>query len=328
MNDVLRTPPKATNIPILNMTPLYTGAGIEKLAREVNKACKRTAFFYVTNHGVSKQTVDSVMQASQIFFEQPVEARMRSLKDKFHRGYLPFGTTRYPGQGPDLKDSYDVGIDLPLDDPDVAAGLPLHGPNQWPELKDFRVPVENYFSAIHRLGLHLLEILALSLDLDKKFFTQYYSKPTVLLRLMHYLPQSTSLAPDSIGATAHTDFGLMTILHQDSLGGLEIQLPDGKWISAPSIPETFVVNLGQLMARWTNDIYRATTHRVINRSDKERYSMPFFFNPNHYAEVQCIPSCHSKEKPPRYPTVFAGEHIADLVQKNQNFKQLEKTSAA
>ena len=147
------------------------------------------------------------------------------------------------------------------------------------------------------------------------------------MRMMHYLPQSASLSTDSIGATAHTDFGLMTILHQDSLGGLEIQLPEGKWISAPSIPGTFVVNLGQLMARWTNDIYRATTHRVINRSNSDRYSIPFFFNPNHYAEVQCISKCQSKERPPRYPTVFAGEHIADLVQKNQDFRRPQEVGS-
>ena len=326
MNDANLIPPTGKNIPILDMTPLYTGQNIRDLALEVNEACKQTAFFYVKNHGIAQSTIDSVMEASRLFFGQPVKTRMLSIKDQFHRGYLPFGTTRYPGQGPDLKDSYDVGIDLPLDDPDVIANLPLHGPNQWPNLANFREPVETYFSAVHNLGLHLLEILAVSLELKQDFFTQYYSKPTVLMRMMHYLPQSASLSTDSIGATAHTDFGLMTILHQDTLGGLEIQLPNGKWISAPSIPGTFVVNLGQLMARWTNDIYRATTHRVINRSNDERYSIPFFFNPNHYAEVHCISSCQSKERPPRYPAVFAGEHIAHLVQKNQNFRRLQETN--
>ena len=219
-----------------------------------------------------------------------------------------------------------MGIDLPLDDPQVKAGLPLHGPNQWPDLENFRTPVETYFTAIHQLGLQLLEVFALSLNIDQQFFTQYYTKPTVLMRMMHYLPQSSSLSSNSIGATAHTDFGLMTILNQDNLGGLEIQLLDGSWISAPSIPGTFVVNIGQLMARWTNDVYKATTHRVINRSNKERYSIPFFFNPNHYANVQCIPSCQSPERPPKYSEVLAGEHIANLVARNQDFAKPTKNN--
>ena len=324
MSNVTAAPPTGKNLPIIDMSSLQTGIGIKELAGKVNEACKGTSFFLVANHGIPENIIDSAMQASRLFFEQPIEARMKSLKDEFHRGYLPFGTTQYPGQGPDLKDTFDVGIDLPLDDPQVKAGLPLHGPNQWPDLENFRTPVETYFTAIHQLGLQLLEVFALSLNIDQQFFTQYYTKPTVLMRMMHYLPQSSSLSSNSIGATAHTDFGLMTILNQDNLGGLEIQLLDGSWISAPSIPGTFVVNIGQLMARWTNDVYKATTHRVINRSNKERYSIPFFFNPNHYAKVQCIPSCQSPERPPKYSDVLAGEHIANLVAKNQDFTKPTK----
>ena len=324
MSNVTAAPPTGKNLPIIDMSSLQTGIGIKELAGKVNEACKGTSFFLIANHGIPENIIDSAMQASRLFFEQPIEARMKSLKDEFHRGYLPFGTTQYPGQGPDLKDTFDVGIDLPLDDPQVKAGLPLHGPNQWPDLENFRTPVETYFTAIHQLGLQLLEVFALSLNIDRQFFTQYYTKPTVLMRMMHYLPQSSSLSSNSIGATAHTDFGLMTILNQDNLGGLEIQLLDGSWISAPSIPGTFVVNIGQLMARWTNDVYKATTHRVINRSNKERYSIPFFFNPNHYAKVQCIPSCQSPERPPKYSDVLAGEHIANLVAKNQDFTKPTK----
>ncbi|SVD45817.1 uncharacterized protein METZ01_LOCUS398671, partial [marine metagenome] len=130
MNDVNFIPPAGKDIPILDMTPLSTGGNIGNLAREMNEACKQTAFFYVKNHGIAQSTIDSVMEASKLFFGQPIKTRMLSIKDQFHRGYLPFGTTQYPGQGPDLKDSYDVGIDLPLGDPDVIADLPLHGPNQ------------------------------------------------------------------------------------------------------------------------------------------------------------------------------------------------------
>ena len=212
MHRVNISPPAGEHIPTLDLGLLNSERGVQLLAKQMNEACTQTGFFYVVNHEISQTVIESVMLASKLFFEQPIEIRMRSIKDEFHRGYLPFGTTQYPGQGPDLKDSFDIGIDLPKDHPDVQAGLPLHGPNQWPELKNFKAPTTKYFSAILNLGLRLLEIFAQSLGLDKTFFTQFYSRPTVLMRMMHYLPQTTSLSTNSIGATAHTDFGLITIL--------------------------------------------------------------------------------------------------------------------
>jgi len=245
---------------------------------------------------------------------------MKTVKNEFHRGYLPIGTTQFPGRSPDLKDSFDIGVDLPLDDPDVISSLPLHGPNQWPDLTDFRKPAEDYFSAVHGFGMRLLEALALSLQLAPDFFVRHYEKPTILMRLMHYPPQDQASDEGSIGATAHTDFGLATVLYQDPSGGLELQLPDGNWISAPFIADTLVVNLGQLMCRWTNDVYRAALHRVVNRRSQDRFSIPFFFNPDHHAPVECIASCQSPERPPRYPPVRAGEYISQLVQKNQDYQ--------
>tara|TARA_Y100001001_G_C7953231_1_gene289799 strand:+ start:108 stop:1091 length:984 start_codon:yes stop_codon:yes gene_type:complete len=314
------SPPVAEDIPILDMAPSLKDRGSSGLALKVKAACEKTAFFYVKNHGVTQATINGAMDASKRFFEQSLEVKMKVEKDRFHRGYLPLGTTQYPGQGPDLKDSFDVGIDLPLNDPDVIAGLPLHGPNQWPDLENFQDPIETYFKSVHTFGLKLLEILAVSLQLESHFFVQHYEKPTILMRLMHYLPQNQAKHSGSIGATPHTDFGLVTVLHQDPLGGLELQLPSGEWVSAPFIPGTFVVNLGQLMARWTNDIYCATPHRVVNRTSQDRYSIPFFFNPTHRARVECISTCQNTARPARYPPVLAGEHISRLVQINQDFK--------
>ena len=320
MENFSEIPPIAKDVPVLDMAPLMRNKDTSHLVRELQAACEGTAFFYAINHGVPQPTIDAAVEASRRFFEQPIDVRMKVEKDQFHRGYLPAGTTQYPGRGPDLKDSFDVGVDLPLDDPDVIAGLPLHGPNQWPNLSNFREPIQAYFASVHGFGLKLLEGLATSLHLTSNFFLRHYTKPTILMRLMHYPPQKESVSKDSIGATPHTDFGLATVLHQDPSGGLEIQMPEGKWVSAPFIPGTFVVNLGQLMARWTNDIYRATPHRVVNRRTQDRYSIPFFFNPNHHALVECIPTCHNAERPPRYPPVLAGEHIAGLVKINQDYQ--------
>ena len=316
-------PRRAAEVPVLDMASAVSGKDLDALAHEVRTACENMAFFYVRNHGVPQAVIEGALAASRRFFAQPLEARMAVLKDRFHRGYLPLGTTHYPGRGPDLKDSFDIGLDLPLDDPDVIAGLPLHGPNQWPELEDFRKPVEVYFSAVRDFGMRLLRVFARSLEVEDDFFTKHYNKPTITMRLLHYPPQSAAEVPDSIGAHAHSDYGLTTVLAQDPSGGLELQKPDGSWIAAPYVPGTFVVNLGDLMARWTNDVYRSNQHRVVNRLGTERYSIPFFFNPNHGALVECIPTCTGSARPPLYLAVKAGEYVADKIRTNQGFRSPE-----
>ncbi len=316
-------PRRAAEVPVLDMASAVSGKDLDALAHEVRTACENMAFFYVRNHGVPQAVIEGALAASRRFFAQPLEARMAVLKDRFHRGYLPLGTTHYPGRGPDLKDSFDIGLDLPLDDPDVIAGLPLHGPTPWPDLEDFRKPVEVYFSAVRDFGMRLLRVFARSLEVEDDFFTKHYSKPTITMRLLHYPPQSAAEVPDSIGAHAHSDYGLTTVLAQDPSGGLELQKPDGSWIAAPYVPGTFVVNLGDLMARWTNDVYRSNQHRVVNRLGTERYSIPFFFNPDHDARVECIPTCTGSDRPPLYPVVTAGEYVADKIRTNQGFRNPE-----
>ncbi len=319
-------PATPEEVPVLDMTPLVTGGDIAPLARQLRTACEEMAFFYVAGHGVPDVVIDGAFEASRRFFAARGEIRDAVVKDRFHRGYLPLGTTHYPGRGPDLKDSFDLGLDLPLDDHDVVAGLPLHGPNQWPPLADFRGPVEAYFDAVRAFGMQLLRLFAHSLALEEDFFTRHYAKPTVTMRLIHYPPQSAARAADSIGAQAHSDYGVVTVLAQDPLGGLELQKPDGEWIAAPYVPGTFVVNLGDLMARWTNDVYRSNKHRVVNRLGRERYSIPFFFNPDHRAPVRCIPTCTGPDRPPRYPPIAAGDYVADRIRTNQGFKDPETRS--
>ena len=229
-----------------------------KVAQAVRRACENSAFFYVANHGVAPAIVQGAFDQAQRFFALPLEERMQVHKSKFHRGYLPLGTTHYPGKKKDLKDSFDFGLDLPLDDPDVAAGLPLHGPNQWPALPGFRAALEAYFQGVRAAGDKTMRALAASLDLEDDFFTRLYTKPAITTRVIHYpIPEAAADDDFGIGALTHTDYGHFTILAQDPAGGLEIQLPGGEWISAPNVPDTFVVNLGDLTARWTNDVYRS-----------------------------------------------------------------------
>ncbi|MDJ0388762.1 2-oxoglutarate and iron-dependent oxygenase domain-containing protein [Roseomonas sp. E05] len=325
------TPPRpatADEVPVIDMSPaLVPGADLTAIAQTVRKACQGMAFFYVKNHGIDQAVIDGTFQQMQRFFSLPLEERMKIVKDRFHRGYLPIGTTRYPGKLPDLKDSFDLGLDLSLDDEEVIAGTPLHGPNQWPDLPGFREAVEAYFDAVRELGMRVLRVLAVSLGVEEDYFVRFYSKPTILTRLIHYpAPEAVADPEFGIGALDHTDYGLITLLYQDPAGGLELKKPDGEWVAAPFIPGTFVVNLGDLMARWTNDVYRSNPHRVVNRLGRDRFSIPTFFNPNHRAPVEAIPTCVTPDNPAKYEPVLAGEYVTGRIRANQGYKPPQATA--
>lgn len=224
---------------------------------------------------------------------------MKIHKNKYHRGYLPLGTTKHPGAKRDLKESFDMGVDLPEDHPELVAGVPMKGPNQWPDDVEFRDTLEAYGEAVLLSGMKVLRLLALSLELEEDFFTSRFRNPTVQTRVIHYpKPEAEHAEEFDIGAVSHTDYGLVTMLAQDPAGGLEIQLPDGEWIAAPYVDGAYVVNLGDLMAHWTNDVYRSNPHRVVNRLGRGRMSIPTFLNPDYDTPVECIPTCTDAANPP------------------------------
>jgi isopenicillin N synthase-like dioxygenase len=250
----------------------------------------------------------------------PEEIRRGHAMHPFHRrGFMAQGITRQPGYAADLKESYEVGVDLPADDPAVLCGLPLHAPNQWPpEMPWFREAAETYFEQVKCLGLDLLRLIARALGLPDEFFVQYTRKPMLQMRLFHYQPQTPDTSPDAHGAAPHTDFGMITILAQDPIGGLELRKRDGEWIAAPYIDGTFVVNIGDLFQRWTNDVYVSNFHRVTNRTGRERYSIPMFFNLDYDAPVVCLPTCSNAGSPPKHAPIKFGDYIVS------RFKAVQK----
>jgi isopenicillin N synthase-like dioxygenase len=313
-------------VPLLDLAPLNRGGDLQGLAKELRRVCETIGFFYVANHGVPKQVVDGVFDATRRYFDLPHEKRMElRIDERFRRGFMPQGINQHPGYAPDLKESWEYALDLPLEDPDVQAGLPLHGPNRWPaDLPWLRTAAEAYFDETMALGKRMLRVFALSLDLEEDYFLQFTKKPMVQTRLFHYPPQPPQgEVSDSkqLGVAPHSDYGMMTLLTQDPIGGLELKKRDGEWIGAPWIEDTFVVNLGDLMKVWTNDVYVSNLHRVVNRTGRERYSIPTFFNLDYGALVACLPTCQSAANPPKYAPIRSGDYLVG------RFKDVQKYGA-
>ncbi len=315
-------------VPVLDLSLLDRPGGLAVLAGELRQACLNLGFFYVTNHGVPGSLSEGIFDVSRRYFALPLEVRMKDLMDtRFKRGFMPHGLSHSPGFDPDLKESYELALDLPLDDPDVEMGRLLHGPNRWPaEHSWLRDVAEPYFYATMSLGQRLLSVFAVSLDLDRNYFEQFCNKPMMHMRLFHYWPQPVSESDQLFGVRPHSDLGMLTILNQDPIGGLELRKRDGEWVGAPHIPGTFIVNIGDLFRTWTNDVYVSTPHRVINRTGKERYSVPTFFCLDYDTPVSCLPSCLAPGETPKYPEIKAGEYVESRLR--QSYRDPDQLHAA
>ncbi len=304
-------------LPVIDIGGMQSAdcSGRQAVASAIRSACRDSGFFYLAGHGVPRSLIETVHDESRRFFALPLDRKLavgRHLSSH-RRGYEPVGgQVLQTGMLPDLKEAFDLGIDLPAGDHRVIAGKPDHGPNLWPEgLTGFHSAMSTYLTAMLDLSHLVLRGLALSLDLAENYFDDLGRDPVVFLRLLHYPPQPPSENPRALGAGAHSDWGAITILWQDPSGGLQLLGQDGDWIHVPPLPDCFVVNIGDLMARWTNDFYRSTVHRVVNHSGRDRYSVPFFFDGDPDHVVACLPGCHSPQNPPLYPPTTVAAHTAE-----------------
>jgi isopenicillin N synthase-like dioxygenase len=302
------------DIPIIDLEPLTHGVagGLETVAAEIGKAARETGFFYVTNHGVDPALIEQVFAAAHQLFALPTDAKMALTKDFFrtNRGYVPMkGENLDPSKPSDLKEAFNIGLDLKSDDPRILAGEPFRAINQWPDLPGWKQTVLGYFNAVWALGRTMHRAVASDLGADPEFFEDKLDAPMATLRLLHYPPQPAVAEEGQIGAGTHTDYGNITILLPDSVGGLEVRRRDGVWLKAPTIEGAFVCNIGDCLMRWTNDIYVSTPHRVVNSSGLERYSIAFFLDPNPDAEVACLPSCLGAGETAKYAPISGADYL-------------------
>ena len=295
---------------------------VESQATVIGAALAAAGFFSLVGHGVPHGVFDNAFDASRRFFacSDAVKADVHIGKSRHKHGFDPIGWQALDTSAPpDLKESFYLGAERAPDHPLVLEGIENQGPNQWPSeqaLPGFQAACNTYAAHMDALSRRLMRLIALSLNLSPDHFEPYMLDPTCTTRLLHYPPQPASAQPGQIGCGSHTDWGAITLLAQDSAGGLQARLPDGSWQGIDPIPYGLVVNSGDMMQRWTNDRYLSNLHRVINKvSGRERYSIAYFFDLDHHAVIEALPTCVSAEQPAKYAPVKAGEHLIEMYRK-------------
>lgn len=277
-----------------------------ELARRLDDALRADGFVAVTGHGVPADVVAAAFDASRRFFALPEPAKCRWHIDRWplHRGFDPVGWQALdPDRPADLKESFYLGVEA-------------LGPNQWPDealVPGFRAALDAYAAALRTLAARMMGLFEQALSLPPRHFDAYTRRPNCVTRLLHYPPAPAVVLPGQLGCGAHTDWGALTLLAQDDAGGLQVQRADGRWLDVEPVPGAFVVNIGDMTRRWTNDRWRSTMHRVVpRRVGIERWSIAYFFDLDADALVAPLPTCVDAAHPPRYAPITAGEHLAEM----------------
>lgn len=317
----------AASVGDLDRLPIidFEDADEARLARQLDAAFTGIGFCYFRGIGVEESRREEVFAASRRFHAMPQAAKQAIAMNSFHRGYMAPKTSLIETSTvarvtrPNDSESFMLMHEMPADDP--RFGRPLDGPNQWPDLPGFREAVEAYERAMRGFCHRLLRPLALALGLPVDWFTRFFEQPTTFLRLLHYPPQAPDAPKDAFGSAPHTDYGFITILAQDDAGGLEVRRRDGTWLKAHPIPGTWVVNVADMLARWTNGRWQSTPHRVKNLSGGDRYSCPYFFDMSMDSIVAVPPTCCGLENPPKFPPVRYGDYLLERLDRNYAYRK-------
>ncbi len=309
--------PITEKIPMVNLRPFVHGdpSQQEQIAQQIYQACHEIGFLYLTNFGIEQSEVDTFFEQVRWFFALP-QAIKDSLSWSTHgsnRGYSPLESERLdPNLPGDLKEGFNVGKEGPIIDPTTA----YDHPNLWPpEAEVFRERVLSFFGAASTATQHILRAFALALQLPRDYFVSRHNRQHFILRMLHYPPLPGQLQEGQTRAAAHTDYGTITLLFQDSVGGLEVCNQQGEWIPAPWLPGAILVNTGDLMQRWTNHEFCSTPHRVVlptgPQAQHSRYSTAFVVYPNFDAEIACVGrDCRD----PLYPPILTQAYVLGRLQ--------------
>lgn len=315
---------KYAQVPVIDVSRLYTARSVDELrtlASEFNDVYTNIGFAYVVNHGISKHILDTIFEQSRLFHHLAEDEKLKIKQNQFFRGYMAISGSRFAlstlGEAiiPNQSAAFILGFDVPETDEDYIASKNLAGPNQWPSevlLPNFKNIMIHYRENLTTLIRNLIRVFALSLDQGYYDFDKYFVRPTTFLRLQYYPRQPEVIPEEQYGIAPHTDWGALTLLAQDSVGGLQVKQCDDTWLDVEPLEGAFILNTGDMMRRISNDTYISTPHRVINVSGRERYSIPFFFEPDMRANIEPIKTATQ----PLYEPVQYSTHIMKQITNN------------
>ena len=304
------------SLPLIDVSGLRTADPVlrKQLANDIGNAAREIGFFRICGHEISPDLIESTYKAAERFFALPDQTKREYYigLSPNHRGYVPFTEKGdYPDEVNRSYEAFDLGLDLPDDDPDFLAGNRVLGPNVWPELAGFKKTIAQYYSEISVLGRQVCSCLELYLGLPPGTMTDQMSKPISQLRLLHYVRQAGIKDYKSVNMGAHTDYECLTLLHTRN-EGLQVMTQDDHWIDVPVDPKVFVVNVGDMLEAWSNGALRSTPHRVLNHSP-ERFSLPYFVATNYNTTIKPFSQLVENSEKPKYEPFIAGEHLERML---------------
>ena len=303
-------------IPIIDLGRYMAGApgAIDATAAELRAALEGIGFFIVVNHGVSRDLIARAFFEARRFHAQPHEAKIALRLNEHNNGYMAMG--RYAvwtsevnaNDKPDLNEAFFVKRERPPDHPLRRSGRRFVGANQWPDaLPGFRDTVLAYTDALDALGRRLLPVCAVALDLPPGHFEAAFAESQFVFRLSHY--PAVAAQPNQFGIAPHTDNNFLTFLAQTEIPGLQVRTPSGDWLDVPYVPDSFAVNAGDMMYRWTNGRFKSTPHRALPPVGRDRYAIPFFLGPHVDTVIACLPTCQGPDNPPRFPPITYEDYL-------------------
>ncbi|GAB4063054.1 isopenicillin N synthase family dioxygenase [Uliginosibacterium sediminicola] len=298
-------------IPIIDFTPFREGGaqGKQQVAMEIAEACTRIGFFYLKGHGVPEAKREAIFTESARFFHQPVAEREKAKATvEWYRGWIPMPPESSLSRDSRLFEQYRIQAEF-ADAPEVDKIF--FRPNRWPEgMPSFREACVDYYAAMLDLSRDILRAFAIGLGLPEDRFDSYFNMPICQLSLLYYIPLPPSANLEVSNTVSHTDEGPLTILAQDNVGGLEVKRLDGTWVAAPPVPGAFTINIGDMMMWWSNGRFISNYHRVRNRAGVERFSIPFFLNPDRDTVIEPVPELVAQDGgEPRFAPVHVGDHL-------------------
>jgi isopenicillin N synthase-like dioxygenase len=312
-------------IPVIDVGPCFAGApgALKSAAGEVRDALETIGFFVMVNHGVPPHLIAQTFAEARRFHDQPMDAKLALRMNEHNNGYMTMG--RYAvwtsevnaNDRPDLNEAWFCKRERRPDDPLARSGRRFVGPNRWPEgLPRFRENILAYIEAMDALSARVLPVCAVALDLDPAAFDAAFAESQFSFRLSHYPPVPAE--PNQFGIAPHTDANFLTFLAQTEVPGLQVRTPAGEWLDVPYVANSYAVNSGDMMLRWTNGRFKSTPHRALPPVGRPRYAIPFFLGPHIDTVIECLPTCQGPGNPPRFPPITYEAYLTWWYDANYN----------